>query len=261
METRTINKPSNRKGLKAIEIYGPEKASLISRKISNARKGKPSHRKGITALQEYGIEKAILIGNKISKSKIGKTYEDLYGDKSEEKRLKKVQQGLYNNPFKGKHFSDESRKKLSKSIKAKYDSGFINPNLGNKYNQERLKRMSEMTSKRWQNPEFRDKCVKATMAALKLRPTKPEKILTSELGLFWRYVGDGQLIIGSKCPDFWNGDHKIIELFGDFWHRDHNPQDWVDYYAKWGYKCLVIWEHELKNIKKVREKIKQFEIK
>jgi hypothetical protein len=67
------------------------------------------------------------------------------------------------------------------------------------------------------------------------------------------------LIIGSKCPDFWNGDHKVIELFGDFWHREHNPEDWINYYKKWGYNCLVIWEHELKDINSVKLKVKQFE--
>lgn len=252
---------SHRKGLSLIDEYGLERAEQIKNKIRLARLGKTSHRKGLNLIQEYGEEKAEEIRNKIKQTKEGKTYEEIYGLLANEKRQKKVEQGLFNNPFKGKHFTPEQRHRLSESIiiNGKH-KGINNPNFGKKYSQERLNQMRKITTERWQNPEFRDKCVRATMSALKLRPTKPERVLTSELGLFWRYVGDGKLIIGSKCPDFWNGDHKLIELFGDFWHRDHNPQDWVNYYQKFGYDCLVIWEHELKNLKQVREKVKAFSL-
>ncbi len=50
------------------------------------------------------------------------------------------------------------------------------------------------------------------------------------------------------CPDFFNinGQKKVIEMFGDYWHQGQNPQDKIDRYAKSGFDCLVIWERELK---------------
>ena len=34
-------------------------------------------------------------------------------------------------------------------------------------------------------------------------------------------------------------------LFGDFWHRGDNPEERIDFFAGFGYSCLVIWEHEV----------------
>jgi len=95
-------------------------------------------------------------------------------------------------------------------------------------------------------------------------PNKSEIFLSKVLdGLYpdeWRYVGDGQLFIDGKCPDFVNvnGQKKIIELFGDHWHKGENPQDRIDIFKPFGYDTLVIWEHELKNFKKLRRKIFDF---
>ena len=38
---------------------------------------------------------------------------------------------------------------------------------------------------------------------------------------------------------------KLIELYGDYWHRGQDPQDRIDLFKDAGYECLVIWEHEL----------------
>jgi len=48
----------------------------------------------------------------------------------------------------------------------------------------------------------------------------------------------------------------LIELFGDYWHRDQDPQKRIDHFARYGYKCLVIWEKELDNPNQVIEKVK-----
>ncbi len=57
---------------------------------------------------------------------------------------------------------------------------------------------------------------------------------------------------------------KIIELFGDYWHtkkiryyRD-TEMGRIEYFKKYGYSCLVIWEKELKDLNKVLEKIRNF---
>ncbi len=64
----------------------------------------------------------------------------------------------------------------------------------------------------------------------------------------WRYVGDGALIIDGKCPDFYDGDHGLMELFGDYWHRGEDPQERIDFFAERGYECRVVWEREIQGI-------------
>ena len=57
-------------------------------------------------------------------------------------------------------------------------------------------------------------------------------------------------------------DKKIIELYGDYWH---NTKDGIKrnkrrlrVYKKYGYKTLIIWEHELKDLSKLICKIEEF---
>lgn len=95
-------------------------------------------------------------------------------------------------------------------------------------------------------------------------PNKPESTILSILDSIypneWKFVGDGQVIICGKNPDFINinGQKKIIELFGDYWHRGQNPQDRIDVFKPFGYDTLVIWERELKQIESVVDKIREF---
>ena len=74
----------------------------------------------------------------------------------------------------------------------------------------------------------------------------------------WRFVGNGDLIIDGKCPDFvnTNGKKALIELYGDFWHKGDDPAKRQKYFATFGYQTLVIWEHELKSEKKVIDKVR-----
>lgn len=55
---------------------------------------------------------------------------------------------------------------------------------------------------------------------------------------------------------------KIIEFNGDFWHNKARTKEIdrrkLQTYAKYGYKTLVIWEHELKNIEEMKNKIRRF---
>jgi hypothetical protein len=162
----SLGKISTKKGLKLIDFYGEERARQIIEKISIAKKGKVSPRKGLNAIAEYGESKALMIGNKIKVSKTGRTYDDLYGTEAESKRQKKIDQGLYHNPFKGKHFSAESKKKLAQAQIDNNLRGKNNPRYGTKLKPEQIEQMSKTMLAKWQDPVFRDKNVKATMAAL-----------------------------------------------------------------------------------------------
>ena len=97
------------------------------------------------------------------------------------------------------------------------------------------------------------------MKARGITPNKMElELLITLAPLGWQYVGDGQLIVGGKCPDFWNGDHKLIELFGDYWHQGENPEIRIQHFRDVGYGCLVIWEHELRDEAAVKAKVCAF---
>ena len=84
-----------------------------------------------------------------------------------------------------------------------------------------------------------------------------EKILKSIIPKEYKYVGDGKFFIERYNPDFVNvnSQKKVIELFGDYWHKIPNriEKDKIKIrtYKKYGYDCLVIWEHDLKKPKTI----------
>jgi len=120
---------------------------------------------------------------------------------------------------------------------------------------------SESIKKLWLDPEFHNRMVGSIMKGWHLKPNKAEKRLSSILQSVapdFKYVGDGSLVIGGLCPDFSNGDHKLIELFGDYWHKGEDPQKRIDYFKKFGYDTLVVWECELKEINDLISKIIEF---
>jgi len=120
---------------------------------------------------------------------------------------------------------------------------------------ESIEAHSILMKKKWLDPKY----VKAQMKARHVKPNKTELKLEKIIGSygFW-FVGDGKLIISGKCPDYWNGNYKLIELYGNYWHKEDNPQDRIDYFAKFGYETLVIWGNELKDEQGVRNRINNF---
>lgn len=75
------------------------------------------------------------------------------------------------------------------------------------------------------------------------------------------YVGDSAFWIGRMNPDFKhnNGKKKVIEVYGDYWHKGEDPQVRIDAFKKHGWDCMVVWEHELKEKpENIVEKVKMF---
>lgn len=149
---------------------------------------------------------------------------------------------------KGKHLSEEQKKKVSVFHK------------GRKRIEETKQKISTTALKRWQDPEFAKKMGKAWA----IFPNKPEQFLIKLLDQLypsqWKYTGDFSFIVNGKNPDFVNvnGQKKIIELFGDYWHKGDDPQDRIDTFKPFGFETLVIWESELKNIERIKFKIHRF---
>ena len=144
---------------------------------------------------------------------------------------------------------------------------------GRKHSLERIKRnrlahlgqvvteeVKEKIRQLWQNPVWANRVIRRQRQYIS--PNKPEQFLIRLLGELypgkWKFVGDGKLVIASLNPDFWNGDHKLIEMWGDYWHKGQDPQERIDIFRRYGYQTLVIWERELKNTNALSRIIKEF---
>lgn len=121
--------------------------------------------------------------------------------------------------------------------------------------------------KRWRNSltqEEWDEFIRNRLCTMQWKINKSETYLYSLLQFIypndWKYVGDGQFVIGGKCPDFINinGKKQIIELFGDYWHRGQTGSKRRRLFAKYGYSTLIIWESELRKPQKLIKKITTF---
>jgi len=147
---------------------------------------------------------------------------------------------------------------------------------------------SASAKKHWRSPKYRQHQIEAQLrswqdtkiAAKRLagvyrKPNKPEQrlvdIFSRSLPQF-KYNGDFSLevMLGGLTPDFVNvnGRKEVIEFFGDYYHSPEvTGNDWrrsemgkVMIYNSLGWKCLVIWEHELNQLgdSAVVEKVNNF---
>lgn len=147
---------------------------------------------------------------------------------------------------------------------------------GLKHTQKRCETNRARRLEQWSDSEYRksqmEAIVRGVLKAVTLSPNKTEERLDELLQKLFpgdhKFVGDGEVIIGSKCPDFINvnGQKKIIEMFGDYWHGEEftgrtkieEENQRIECFAQYGYKTLIIWECELSNINVLNEKITVF---
>ena len=124
--------------------------------------------------------------------------------------------------------------------------------------------------KLWSDPKHRAKILRLQREGMKVTPNKKEQELRKLLNkLFtneYKFVGDGKIWIDRYNPDFINvnGQKKIIELYGDYWHNKSSVKYRDKYrnqtYKKYGYETLIIWEKELGNKQKLMKRLKEFQI-
>lgn len=162
--------------------------------------------------------------------------------------------------FRGRHHSLESRRRLSEA-----HIGQEPWNKGVPMRAESKAKLREKNRTYWANlsKEEKERQVKAALIGLSKRPTRPEQRLLTLIGnegLPFKYVGDGQFILGGKCPDFLNtnGKKQLIELFGVHWHGIFDVAERTEHFRQYGFDTLVIWEDELEKPGVVISKIKKF---
>jgi len=124
---------------------------------------------------------------------------------------------------------------------------------------------SKAMKKLWKDPKFVYMMQQARNKSMgKTGPNKPETRLMNLIeGMFpghYKYTGDFSFMINGKNPDFVNinGQKKCIELYGNYWHRNDDPQDRIDIFKPYGWDTLVVWERELKDLESLMAKLKQF---
>src|SRR3989304_5553250 len=185
-------------------------------------------------------------------------------DKLHKSEAQKKIQSLIHTPEFNKMTGDAQRGKII-SPSSRYNMSLAH--FGKPLSQSHKDSMSISRKRLWQNPDFRNKRIKELMSGLNVFPNKPETFifkLLQELFLDeYEYTGNGKMIINGINPDFTNinGQKKVIEMFGDYWHKGENPQIKISKYSQYGFDCLIIWEHEIKNREKLIERIINFHIK
>jgi hypothetical protein len=247
-------------------------------KASNNHKGKTSSFKGKHHTEEAKEKnRQAHLGRKASlETKIKMRDKRLGSHASEEARA--------NMSKAKKNQSEETRRKIGAKYKGKVigidQRRILSEKLtGTKISEEtRRKREgyipSEETRRKlsisginsWSNytEEEKKERIKKIYAFNGMKPNKKEEklldILTELFPGEWKFTGDFGVVISGKSPDFTNinGQKKLIELFGDYWHKGQNPQDRIDIFKPFGYDTLVVWEKELKDVQSLKMKIQDF---
>lgn len=245
-------------------FYGRHHSEEIKKKISEIHKGKhysleTEFKKGHLSNKgkKFPHISELMKGNKIglgrkrseeSKKKLSETLKRSYKEgKIKPYFLNKKRPNFSgeNHPFFGKHLSDEIKTKISEANKGR-------------------KRPDASVRMKIDNPIFKGF----------LKPTKPEKKimeLIKQHNLPYEYVGDGKINIGFKNPDFIHlKDKKLIEVFGNYFHNPRlnkkvkyfqTEDGRIKFFDKYGFKTLIIWEYELKDLDNVLKKIMEFDSK
>lgn len=188
------------------------------------------------------------IKDKISQSRKGQGLSD------ETKRRLSIKRSGRANPFYGKHHSHETRAKIQTKILQLWQDREYRAKTSISNSQARLRQ--------WRDPKYALRQIALIKASGQIKPNKAElalaDILNRNLPEF-RYNGDFRLgiLIGGFIPDFINvnGRKEVIELFGRHWHTGTFIQkNWrrselgrLMAYNSLGWKCLVIWDNELKD--------------
>lgn len=123
--------------------------------------------------------------------------------------------------------------------------------IGYKATPEHREKVRQAALRQWATPETRDRLIKSL---LEIRsPNKVEikvlDMLNEQLGNEWKFVGDGQIVIGGCCPDFinTNGKKLIVEFYGEFFHKPQEEGYKKKIYAQFGYDTFAIWSKDIQN--------------
>jgi very-short-patch-repair endonuclease len=188
------------------------------RHLSEARQGLKFSDEGRKKLSEarkgdknhfYGRCHSEETKKRISESRVGQTCSD-----EVKRKLSSAQSERFTDPL--------NRSKISETV-----SEYCRSDTGRK-------QRSETTRKNWRNPEY------ARRVMHRREMTGPEE----------EFVGNGAFMLDGKNPDFIHDtERRVIEVWGDFFHKGQNPEDRISFFEDRGWECLVFWASELQKQK------------
>lgn len=112
---------------------------------------------------------------------------------------------------------------------------------------ETREKISRSKIELWKTTEFQE----IMRRTRNLKPNIFEKSFQEEFPQL-KYTGNFTFFVGSKNPDFILVDtNKCVDVFGDYWHRDDNPNERIEYFKKRTYDLLIVWQSEWKKDKEV----------
>jgi G:T-mismatch repair DNA endonuclease (very short patch repair protein) len=221
-----------------------------------------SWNKGVSTSKEVLLKMALSrkprIGythSEATKQKMRENHADFRGRKYTEETKQKMRKPkhsgfgeILSKATQNHSMSSDRKNKISESLQ------------GSVHSEETKQKRAASITALWKTPQFVNKMMKARHIV----PNKPETALFDILDRLrpgdWKFTGDLSFIINGKNPDFVNvnGKKKIIELYGDYWHRGEDPQIRINEFASFGWETLVIWERELKDMKTLISKLEAF---
>jgi very-short-patch-repair endonuclease len=202
-----------------------EADKLVKRKINKTKFVCEYCGKEFKEYKSNRMQKHIFCSHKCYSSwRTGKKYEELFG---------------------------EGAKELRKIKKEQFKKLLSDPKIREKiYTSEWRNKQSLIRKNLWQNSEYRkkvdnEKVKRKRLEGLLKRPTSFEmKIiwLISNYKLPFKYVGNGQEIIGGMNPDFieCNGKKLLIETYCKYWHPKDYEQKRAERFSKYGFKVLFL---------------------
>ena len=221
------------------------------RRISESAKGRKC-----PALSEFnhkrsGIPFSDEHRRKISESRMGQPRPKL-----REINRQRAASGWYrdSNPMLGRQHTPETKGKIRNKRRAYIERTPVDERRSSP---ETRRKLSEVRKAQWQDPDYVAKLIKA----MGIRPNKLESKL---IQIFEKHLPDFKynggfdlgISLGGLIPDFVNanGKKQVIEVFGNYWHSPQVIGDderrteagKIAIYNSLGYKCLVLWEDDLK---------------
>lgn len=172
--------------------------------------------------------------------------------KEHREKLREIQKALWlNESFRNKR-TQEIRKAHTEESDKKRRKTMLKMWKDKKFREKSIRGMKNL----WKNKEYKERALKAILKGSQKRPTSFEKQiidLCNKYHLPFKYVGNGQVIIANKNPDFIdvNGRKLLIETYCKYW-KDRKCGGWLNYekerykvFAEYGFKTLFLNEDDL----------------
>lgn len=213
------------------------------RNISLAKKGQPSPLKGMLG-KGKGVKRS-----EETKRRISEGRKKMFREHPEAKDHLKGNRGA-----RGIHYIPRPSLTRSINLRGKQNS------LGTHH---RSPTRSSTYKRKWKDPKYVEMITKAQGRHPNNAEMELYQLLEELYPHEFAYNGDFSLrvLLNGKCPDFVNvnGKKQVIEYFGGYWHNEPDEEaNKIQAYSEIGWRCLVIWDYEMKNKLALTAKICEF---